>query len=53
MGTRKSRMRTQALRLARRVIEIEARAVDGLAAQLDDGFVRAVNMILAARAASS
>ena len=38
----------EALRLARRVIEIEARAVEGLAAQLDDGFGRAVNMILTA-----
>jgi arabinose-5-phosphate isomerase len=38
----------EALRLARRVIEIEARAVEGLTAQLDDGFARAVNMILAA-----
>jgi arabinose-5-phosphate isomerase len=38
----------EALRLARRVIQIEARAVEGLTAQLDDGFARAVNMILAA-----
>jgi arabinose-5-phosphate isomerase len=39
----------QALILARRVIDIEARAVQGLATQLDAGFARAANMILAAR----
>jgi len=38
----------QALALARRVIDIEARAVHGLAAQLDAGFPGAVNMVLAA-----
>lgn len=39
--------RTSALELARQVIDIEARAVAALADRLDDGFLRAVDLLLA------
>ena len=38
-----------ALRLARETLEIEAAALSGLIARLDDGFARAVRMMLAVR----